>query len=38
MKLTKNFWLNEFHCSDGTPVHDWLMPNVMELAKNAMGI
>ena len=34
MKLTKNFWLSEFNCNDGTPVYDWLIPNVMELAKN----
>ena len=34
MRLTKNFWLSEFHCNDGTPVHDWLVPNVIELAKN----
>lgn len=38
MKLTKNFWLNEFNCNDGTPVYDWLVPNVIELAKNLQVI
>lgn len=34
MKLTKNFWLHEFACHDGTPVPVRLMENVKALAAN----
>lgn len=34
MQLTKNFYLAEFHCRDGTKVPADLMPNVRELAEN----
>ena len=33
MKLTENFFLHEFDCSDGSPVPDHLMINVMDLAE-----
>lgn len=32
MKLTDNFWLNEFDCKDGTSVPEHLIPNVQKLA------
>ena len=34
MKLTKNFYLHEFSCNDGTPVPEKFMDNVQELANN----
>ena len=34
MKLTKNFYLHEFSCNDGTSVPDKFMDNVQELANN----
>jgi uncharacterized protein YcbK (DUF882 family) len=34
MKLTKNFWLKEFECKDGTPVPKAYYTNVQELANN----
>lgn len=34
MKLTKNFFREEFDCRDGTIVPDNLLPNVQELAYN----
>lgn len=34
MKLTKNFFREEFDCRDGTIVPDNLLPNVQELADN----
>lgn len=34
MKLTDNFWLEEFGCKDGTPVPQHLMTNVQKLADN----
>jgi uncharacterized protein YcbK (DUF882 family) len=32
MRLTDNFWLEEFHCKDGVEVPDELIDNVTELA------
>jgi uncharacterized protein YcbK (DUF882 family) len=32
--MTKNFFLYEFACKDGTPVPDELIPNVQVLAEN----
>ena len=34
MRLTKNFWLSEFDCKDGTKVPEHLIANVVELAKD----
>lgn len=34
MKLTKNFYLSEFNCKDGTVVPAHLIDNVIELAEN----
>jgi uncharacterized protein YcbK (DUF882 family) len=34
IKLTKNFYLSEFDCHDGTHVPQKLIPNVQELADN----
>lgn len=34
MKLTKNFWLKEFKCNDGSEVPTEYMDNVYELAVN----
>lgn len=34
MQLTKNFYLHEFSCNDGTPVPEKFMDNVQELANN----
>jgi hypothetical protein len=34
MKLSKNFYLHEFNCNDGTVVPEELIPNVKELVKN----
>lgn len=34
MQLTKNFWLHEFHCKDGTKVPKEFIPNVHRLADN----
>lgn len=34
MRLTKNFYLAEFHCRDGTKVPAQFMSNVRELAVN----
>ena len=31
---SKNFWVSEFNCNDGTAVPVQLIPNVLELAKN----
>ena len=36
MRLTENFNLDEFHCKDGTPVPNELIPNVLELCKNSL--
>ena len=33
MKLTKNFWLSEFDCKDGTKVPEIYLPNVILLAE-----
>jgi hypothetical protein len=38
IKLTKDFWLSEFACKDGTPVPLVLMPNVRLLATNLQVI
>lgn len=32
MRLTKNFWLNEFNCNDGTVVPNHLLDNVKSLS------
>lgn len=34
MKLTDNFWLDEFNCNDGTPVPESMIDNISELADN----
>lgn len=34
MQLTKNFYLHEFSCNDGTSVPEKFMDNVQELANN----
>lgn len=34
IKLTKNFYQEEFNCHDGTPVPALLAPNIKELAEN----
>lgn len=38
MRLTKNFYLSEFDCHDGTPVPESYVGNVVELAKNLQVI
>jgi uncharacterized protein YcbK (DUF882 family) len=38
MRLTENFWLNEFDCKDGTKVPEDLVGNVIELAKNLQSL
>jgi uncharacterized protein YcbK (DUF882 family) len=38
MRLTENFNLDEFHCKDGTPVPNELIPNVLELCKNLQAL
>ncbi|HRN80165.1 MAG TPA: D-Ala-D-Ala carboxypeptidase family metallohydrolase [Ferruginibacter sp.] len=34
MRLTKNFYRQEFDCKDGTPVPQHLLPNVRAIAEN----
>jgi uncharacterized protein YcbK (DUF882 family) len=34
MQLTRNFYLQEFECKDGTPMPAELIPNVQKLANN----
>ena len=38
MQLTKNFYLHEFSCNDGTPVPEKFMDNVQELANNLQAL
>jgi uncharacterized protein YcbK (DUF882 family) len=34
MKLTEDFYLDEFHCKDGTEVPDNMLDNIQEVANN----
>ncbi len=38
MKLTDNFWLDEFYCKDGTSVPDQLIDNVCKLSESLQAL